>query len=143
MPSAVRWPIPARMNPVTVSSSPITPISLVPSLIFADFLAKICPHKVRFAMVPSNLSFHPRKVRTAFLVSLGCQASVCVKMLATNVPATQQHLQGLVTRRAAPVDASNPAAYFGHVADAVRANDEITTLRYGRVPNRLDDDVRS
>lgn len=33
VPSAVRWPTPARMKPVTVSSSPITPTSLVPSLI--------------------------------------------------------------------------------------------------------------
>lgn len=41
VPSAVRWPTPARMKPVTVSSSPITPINLVPSLMI------ICP-RARF-----------------------------------------------------------------------------------------------
>lgn len=50
-------------------------------------------------------------------------------MLSTTVPAAQQHLQGLVTRRTVTADPTNPVAYFGHVADAVRANDDITKLR--------------
>jgi hypothetical protein len=53
-------------------------------------------------------------------------------MLSTTVPAAQQHLQGLVTRRTVSADPKNPVAYFGHVADAVRANRDFDRLRCER-----------
>ncbi|OWZ15704.1 hypothetical protein PHMEG_00010611 [Phytophthora megakarya] len=42
----------------------------------------------------------------------------------------QRHLQGLVTRRSATAEPKNAAQYFGHVADVVRANKDLTKLRY-------------
>lgn len=41
----------------------------------------------------------------------------------------QQQLQGLVARRTTPADPANAVAYFGHVADTVRANGDITKQR--------------
>ncbi|KAG6622910.1 uncharacterized protein IUM83_09143 [Phytophthora cinnamomi] len=47
----------------------------------------------------------------------------------TTSSAAQRHLQGLVTRRTGTAEPKNAAQYFGHVADVVRANEEITRSR--------------
>ncbi|KAE9039675.1 hypothetical protein PR003_g4566 [Phytophthora rubi] len=47
----------------------------------------------------------------------------------TTSSSAQRHLQGLVTRRAGTAEPKNAAQYFGHVADVVRANAEITKSR--------------
>lgn len=40
-----------------------------------------------------------------------------------------QHLQGLVARKSASTEPKTHAQYFIHVADVVRANDDLTLLR--------------
>ncbi|POM64980.1 Hypothetical protein PHPALM_19414, partial [Phytophthora palmivora] len=47
----------------------------------------------------------------------------------TSSASSQRHLQGLVTRRSATAEPKNAAQYFGHVADVVRANKDLTKLR--------------
>ncbi|KAF1316955.1 hypothetical protein FI667_g15134, partial [Globisporangium splendens] len=42
---------------------------------------------------------------------------------------TTQHLQGLVTRKTPSDEPKTHAQYFNHVADVVRANDDLTALR--------------
>ncbi|ETN18422.1 hypothetical protein PPTG_04037 [Phytophthora nicotianae INRA-310] len=47
----------------------------------------------------------------------------------TSSASTQRQLQGLVTRRSTTAEPKNAAQYFGHVADVVRANEDLTKLR--------------
>ncbi|TDH72991.1 hypothetical protein CCR75_006174 [Bremia lactucae] len=47
----------------------------------------------------------------------------------TSTVPSQRHLQGLVTRRLATVEPKSAAQYFGHVADVVCINEELTKLR--------------
>ncbi|KAL4177431.1 hypothetical protein KRP22_002364 [Phytophthora ramorum] len=50
-------------------------------------------------------------------------------LTAPGTSASQRQLQGLVTRRTAAAEPKNAAQYFGHVADVVRANEDLTKLR--------------
>lgn len=115
VPSAVRWPTPARMKPVTVSSSPITPTSLVPSLIFSGkSFWRLADAKVR--------NTHLRVILTRYSAVVPLKRVLCLKM-------ATQHLQGLVPRKTATADPKTPAEFFNHVAENVRVNEDLTALR--------------
>ncbi|TYZ66627.1 hypothetical protein PybrP1_002241 [[Pythium] brassicae (nom. inval.)] len=50
--------------------------------------------------------------------------------MSASAPGATQHLQGLVARKSiAGADPKTPAQYFGHVADVVRVNTDLTALR--------------
>jgi hypothetical protein len=80
VPSAVRWPTPARMKPVTVSSSPITATSLDPSALIVAAV-RVDRMIMRVALVASRglerreaggggtLAFATSKMRSLFLPS--------------------------------------------------------------------------
>ncbi|KAL3662638.1 hypothetical protein V7S43_012487 [Phytophthora oleae] len=47
----------------------------------------------------------------------------------TSSASTQRQLQGLLTRRSVTAEPKNAAQYFGHVADVVRVNEQLTKHR--------------